>query len=434
MSSGFALHVGDPAKVRHSAPFEPLYWSKTDSTFISTSNGRFLGPSLGALGPVAPRNVDAVRIALAVTAADRSVPRARGGSNWNSRDFTVRVAVSETRAWNSVAKELGSLIGFLTGDRWTFLFNREASVLEEGALPTFDFKRVVLLSGGADSVIGALQTREELLDDEPYALVSHFSQGWMAPAQREIAESVRGLLRGPEQIQFQIHLNRRAQRRDGSTFRKEPSSRSRSFLFVTLGLALASVNEVPLWIPENGFASLNPPLGPDRLGSLSTKTTHPAFLSGLQTLLGRVGAHADLLNPFAELTKGEMFARLISLVGEKSASNLLSLTNSCAHTGHPGHRRAASVACGVCFGCVVRRAAFRAAGLEDKSEYADPAYSSGLANWLAAESIIPAVRAFTTRGVRTRDLLAMSLPDSVTLEAAADLCARGAAELKGYVG
>jgi hypothetical protein len=238
---------------------------------------------------------------------------------------------------------------------------------------------------------------------------------------------------GGQQQHFQIHLNRKGKRLDGSRYDREPSSRSRSILFIALGLAVASIDSVQLWIPENGFASLNPPLGYNRLGSLSTKTTHPAFLQGLQDVLARVGAHSDLHNPFTTKTKGEMFQLAIEAIGQQQASELFGLTNSCAHTGHPGHRPSAATPCGVCFGCVVRRAALKAANLPDLATYADPASSAKLKKWLEDETIVPAIRSFISRGVRTRDLLAMSLPTSYSLEDAANLCDRGVKELAGYV-
>lgn len=429
----FALHVAEPSTVSQTENAEHLYWrTDSDSTFVSTMNGANLGPTLGAFGPVNPFNVDAVRIAVATLAADRSIKRTGGGSNWNSRDFEVRVPVSDEAAWSAASSELGDLIGFLTGDRWTFEFVTEEYTPEPIAMATWQYDRVVLLSGGADSIIGGLLTRHELGVDSTCAFMSHFSSGWVAPEQRNLAHELQTLVPGPRQQHLQIHQNRRQQRFDGSTFRNEPSSRSRSFLFVTLGLAAASIDQVELWIPENGFASLNPPLGPDRLGSLSTKTTHPEFLGGLQKMLESVGAHADLKNPFANLTKGEMFGVAVDLVGKAKASTLLSATNSCAHTGHPGHRPSASTACGVCFGCIVRRAAFKAAGLRDRTDYADPAYSAPLADWLARESIVPVMRSFVVRGVRTKDLLAMSLPDSMSLEDAAHVCNRAIDELAGY--
>jgi len=432
--ANFALHVAMPADVEESSGTEHFYWAaESQGSFISKVGAVQLDPNLGALGPVAELNVDAVRLALAICAADRCVKRQFGGSNWNSRDFNVQVAVSSATQWAAVTPELEDLVGFLTGDRWSFSFVEEAVAPGSVAMHTSKFKRVVLLSGGADSVVGAMDTRTELAPSDPYALVSHFSQTSIAPGQKTLAETLERLIQGSLQEQFRIHLNRKSKRPDGTPYSNEPSSRSRSLLFLTLGLAVASVDGVPLWIPENGFASLNPPLGRDRLGSLSTRTTHPAFLGGLRDVLGAVGAHNELHNPFASLTKGQMFAHVRDSLGTAEASKLLSLTNSCAHTGHPGPRSSSSVACGVCFGCVMRRASFVAAGLDDQSTYADPAASAEMKAWIDNKSVLPSVRSFVARGVRTKDLLAMSLPESYSLDDAAELCARGVDELARYL-
>jgi hypothetical protein len=86
------------------------------------------------------------------------------------------------------------------------------------------------------------------------------------------------------QIHQQIHFSRHTTQFDGTVFRDETSTRTRSFLFLAFGLAIASIEGSSLWIPENGFASLNLPLTADQRGSLSTRTTHPLFLEQLVSL------------------------------------------------------------------------------------------------------------------------------------------------------
>ena len=191
---------------------------------------------------------------------------------------------------------------------------------------------------------------------------------------------------------------------------------------------------MPLWIPENGFASLNPPLDPNRRGSLSTRTTHPAFLQGLESALAAVGAHASIENPFTALTKGEMFRKAAELVGADKAAAFLSATHSCGQTGQRAFRLPVTRQCGVCFGCVVRRASFEAAGLKDETEYIATGISTSVDQWLARTSVERAMRGLVRRGVRSRDLLTMSLPASYSTEAAADLCRRACAELGSYLG
>ena len=159
-------------------------------------------------------------------------------------------------------------------------------------------------------------------------------------------------------------------------------------------------DDVPLWIPENGFASLNPPLGAERRGSLSTRTTHPAFLEGLSAILEEVDAQSTIVNPFAGQTKGELFAEIAEQFGQGEASRFLSLTHSCGLTGQRTFRVSVGTQCGVCFGCVVRKASFRASGIRDDSDYIVASTGTPLEAWLRRNSIESSIRAFLSRGIR----------------------------------
>lgn len=428
----FRLRLAAPAAVATDEAASSFYWMPgARATVIATlaPKSGHLGPNLGALGDVADRNIDLVRIAVAVYCADRSTPRSGGGSNWNRRQINLTVPVLDAALWQAAADEVKAVADLLTGDDWTFEFSTESTLAEDVVMPTSTPTRVVLLSGGADSAVGALVSRSQLASDAGHTLVSHFSSTLLPPLQRDIASRVATLIPGPSQEHVQVHLGRGSKRLDGKHYRDEPTSRSRSLLFLALGLAVASVHEVPLWIPENGFASLNPPLGPERLGSLSTRTTHPAFLTDLAALLTTVGAHNDIVNPFATFTKGEMFKQAADLVGADQAAQLLSATNSCAHTGQRSFKISTSTPCGVCFGCVVRRASFVASGLDDQTAYISADGNPKLQMWLDEKSIEQSVERFVRKGVRTRDLIAMTLPRHYNLDAALDLCQRGTAEL-----
>jgi 7-cyano-7-deazaguanine synthase in queuosine biosynthesis len=291
---------------------------------------------------------------------------------------------------------------------------------------------VVLVSGGADSAVGALVSRSQLGNDEGHLLLSHVGSKTLATFQDEVASTVERLLPGPSQEHLAIGLRRRAAQIDGTSFTSEASSRSRSLLFLSLGLAAESIHDVPLWIPENGFASLNPPLSPDRRGSLSTRTTHPRFLEDLSGILQRIGAQAEIHNPFADLTKGEMFITASELVGADEASAFLSATHSCAHSDQRFIGFGVDRQCGVCFGCIVRRASFKAAGLNDATKYVSGG-SARVDRWLAGKSVELAMRGFVQRGARGVDIAAMSLPASYSPKDALDLCQRGCAELEGYL-
>lgn len=423
----FGMRLSAPPKVTADEAAESFFWLTNEhSTFTGG-----LGPNAAALGSVRPLNVDFVRLAATAFAADRSVPRVGGGSNWNQRALEVEVPVSKPQAWRSIASDLAQVLGFLSGDAWTLSFVKDEPTNDAPQLPEGEEapSRVVLVSGGADSAIGALYSRSLLADDERHLLVSHFSHTILAPIQRHVAEEVERLLPGPGQEHVAVHLARRTKRADGSKWPTEPSSRSRSLLFLALGLAVASIHEVPLWIPENGFASINPPLGSERLGSLSTRTTHPTFLQGLSAALATVGAHGTIENPFAGSTKGEMFEVAAGLVGAGAASKFLSSTHSCGLTGQRAFGVSSDVPCGVCFGCVLRRASFRTSGLTDTTNYISPGSNPDLQRWLEENSVEQPVRNLLKRGLTARDLATLGLPAGHSIRDALDLCQRGLAEL-----
>jgi 7-cyano-7-deazaguanine synthase in queuosine biosynthesis len=415
----------------------PFLWDRTSASSFTTN----LGPNLAELGNVPAASADFVHVALAVWAADRSTSRTGGGSSWNRREIEVRIPVSVPDAWATVADELSTSVGFLTGDSWSFDFY-PALLLPEAApsdLSTTEFERIVLLSGGADSACGALTSRLQS-PDMRQLLLSHYSVGYLASVQKAVAEEIDKVVFAFAPSHVQVHLSRRATGPAETKYGTEPSSRSRSLLFLALGLAAGASHKAPLWMPENGFASLNPPLGPERRGSLSTRTTHPWFQWRLAAILSQVGAWNELANPYRRLTKGEVFAGLAQTVKETGAEEplavtqrYLALTNSCAHTDQRFIGYKNTVACGVCFGCTIRRAAFKAGGLEDLAPYVDPAASARAEAYVAGKTIIPAVEDFVARGISLPEIAMIPLPPDYPRSEAADLCRRGTEELRGYL-
>ncbi len=411
-----------------------FFWVRDSSrdSFVATLLPRreALGPRLGALGPVPAANVDLVRLAVIVYAADRSTLRKVGATNWSQRELRLEVPVSDPSRWEPLTPQLQAALGFLSGDAWTLRF-RAARLPKEGARDTrfAGAKRVVLLSGGADSAVGALLSRHDL-GEAQHVLVSHVGLTSLAPVQVDIARRIGDLLPGPPQFHQQIHFSRHTTQFDGTRFRDETSTRTRSFLFLAFGLAVASIDGLPLWIPENGFASLNPPLTADQRGSLSTRTTHPLFLEQLTALATAAGAHAVIENPLAGATKGEMFVRVGELVGVDAASDFLSATHSCGHTGHRSLKISPLQHCGVCYGCLLRRASFLAARVKDQTEYLAARTADRPDGYLRSKSVEPSLRAFLARGLRTTDLASLALPDTYSTAEARDICQRAIAELE----
>jgi hypothetical protein len=71
----------------------------------------------------------------------------------------------------------------------------------------------------------------------------------------------------------------------------EDTTRGRSFLFFSLGVAAGTAlgRDFVLKVPENGLIALNVPLDRLRLGALSTRTTHPFYMTRWNDLLQALG-------------------------------------------------------------------------------------------------------------------------------------------------
>src|SRR5690606_15445410 len=79
----------------------------------------------------------------------------------------------------------------------------------------------------------------------------------------------------------------------------EPSTRGRSILFFAYGVvAASSCGLTRVHVPENGLIAINAPLTRRRIGSLSTRTTHPHFMGELNAIFADCGLGVELHNMF----------------------------------------------------------------------------------------------------------------------------------------
>lgn len=388
-----------------------------------------LGPRLEQLGEVPALNRDLLHLASLVYLVDRTVPRSRYG--WE-RQLTLTVPASDPTRWAPVAEDLEDLLRFLSGDDWRLSFKSRRLPRAGECAEAPGEGPVVLFSGGADSLCGALVTADEL--GRPPVLLSHWDTTTTGGIQAALTDRLNDLWTA-DAPRIAARLGRRSQQvGSGLDFGKEPTSRTRSLLFIAFGLAVAAVCNTDLVMAENGWASMNVPLGGERRGALSTRTTHPVFLDNLMDVLRRVGITTSLNNPFDGATKGEMFARVKQIHGAKTASELLSMTHSCAKPGAQYQGFSPAAQCGVCFGCLVRRGAFIAAGLDDRTEYievelrGDPA---GRAAWLTPERLktYSALRYRVKRGIGPADIVTLGLPPRITRPGALRLARAGLAEV-----
>ncbi|MBM4295691.1 MAG: hypothetical protein FJ126_12425 [Deltaproteobacteria bacterium] len=336
-----------------------------------------------------------LRAALGVWAADKLQLRAAAPDAWTRR-YNLHLPV--TPAWESLAARLGDLCNFLTGDVWTFSFRPgPVDFPFRGSWPhTWTPRVAALFSGGLDSLAGAIDLLEA---GDRLLLVSHYDYGQLAAVQQNLAGELSRHY-GPDRVH---HLMVRVQLEG-----PELSLRSRSFLYLGLGLAATAAfgPDTRLIIPENGWISLNPPLTPNRLGTYSTRTTHPYFLQQLTRLWQAAGINHPLINPYQGFPKGEVLAscRNLSLL-----EKLYLLTTSCARPVASRWRGQGAGACGYCYPCLMRRTALHRLGWDRGEDY--------LLDVLAA----PETLRHRTRG---RDLRALLLARRTWEDAPREVAAR----------
>ena len=313
-----------------------------------------LDAETGAVGGTIPGIIEALKlqpsarawdflsISLAVIAADESCTRALSPDGW-TRQIDLSVAVIDPSFWSGVAEDLQRALSFVTGDIWRLDF------IEGGYLPkppkTAVMRKedvVCLLSGGMDSLIGAIDL---IAQGQKPLLVSQVAKGDKFDQQR-FAKVV-----APSCLHLQVNHNA------SPPCASERSQRGRSLVFFGIGVLAATCLEsysngtkVDLLVPENGFISLNVPLTPLRLGSLSTRTTHPYYLASLQSLFDKADLNIRIRNPYQFKTKGEMLAECKNQVLLKS---LIGSSTSCGRYARSGFKQ-----CGRCVPCLVRRSAF----------------------------------------------------------------------------
>jgi hypothetical protein len=372
---------------------------------------------------------DLLSIALAVTAADTFVSREEAPDRW-CRSMQLDVALFDPDPWRRVASKLERALNFLSGDIWTLSFS------EGGAPPPTPLTRrtvrtiklppstdcVSLFSGGMDSTIGLLDLRA---DGHHPLLVSH--------AYNRDGSLQHDILRRLSSAMPRLAVNLAP----GKLRRTAPeiTMRARSFNFLALAVVAATMvkqatrrTEIEIIIPENGFIALNAPLTPRRVGSLSTRTTHPYFLAIIQDILNEVGESVTLRNPYEYMTKGEM---LRDCRDQVALASVASETMSCSNW------KRKSMACGRCVPCLIRRASFPTAGIDDESKYKTPILS-----WSAESKKVDDLLAVTTAIHRSSNAPSRGLasksgplpPEAATRQRYDEVIKRGLRELANYLG
>jgi hypothetical protein len=364
------------------------------------------------------RTWDFVTFALAVTAADLAVTRSLSADGW-TRIIELKVALVEPDPFNQLVPSLQGMLRFLTGDFWRLSFvDGGASAPTPSKLKNFEADCVSLLSGGADSLVGAIDLTRQ---GKRPLFVSQMAKG-DSDTQLFYAKAV-----GAAGRHLQWNQNIRV------VHPTERSTRGRSIVFFAFAAIAAHAvsahgHPVSIFVPENGFISLNIPLNAGRTGSLSTKTTHPVFLDRLQQAWTALGLPFDLLRPYAFKTKGELMAECLD---KTMLAELVSRSTSCGRYLHYKYTH-----CGRCVPCLVRRSAFYRAGVIDKtakyhfSNLKKAGSESGANDIGAAAAAVLRYEQFGTRRLTSGQLAFASQQDRPKFEG---VVARGLTELGTFL-
>lgn len=300
---------------------------------------------------------DLLNFALGIYTIDQVVSRQTNGFQGWSRNFIVNFPVHDPQLWNNVKEDFEKYLSFLSGDKWEIAFrqNHETRQFELLEVKNPDnYSKVSLFSGGLDSFIGAIDLLSS--KDKPF-LVSHYKI-----SERKVQERlIDGLKEEFGEASFGSQKFWVQPNQKNQSSEKENSSRARSFLFITLGIAVANClgDDIQLILPENGLISLNIPLTMSRLSSHSTKTTHPYFVDGLNKTFERLGIRNRIENPYRFKTKGQM---ILECQDREFLNHQISETISCSHPENSrwvGNGRPLN--CGYCVPCIIRQSAENAA-------------------------------------------------------------------------
>ena len=314
---------------------------------------------------LSPRLIDFLEIASYVYSADCATPRGKTWTDDNStepwsRDFSFVIPVREPEFWAraEIQNLLERILNFLSDDKYSFNFvplrhdRSEQSYFDFGDLKDWPFHhpdRVIMFSGGLDSLAGAVETAA---CGGKVVLVSHRSVSTLDARQNELFKRLQQLYPG-QLVRVPVWVNK------AEKFGREPTQRTRSFLFSALGTLVAhSIQANGVRFYENGVVSLNFPIAQEVLRSRASRTTHPLalhLLSSLSTAMVETNFAVD--NHFLIKTKTEVVASLAT----HQAAQLIGATCSCSHSMFQTKTQRH---CGRCTQCIDRRFATLAAELQ----------------------------------------------------------------------
>jgi len=308
--------------------------------------------------PLSNESSDLAEVAAYVYQADKALRRGEG-NDW-TREVSMLIPVRDPQKWKRLSSSLSRMLFELTGDLFTFYFcaRQGRYIKSQGVNQQTDSDCVCLFSGGLDGFSGVTSLANQ---SRKPTLVSHYISN-LKPIQQHQVEAFNKTFKVElEHLQFRV-----APRNNSRTFRPfvttENTQRPRSFLYLSIAALVAFERGISeIFICENGVLAINLPMTAARLGSRSTRSTHPHFLQPFQDFIRELfDRPLTIRNPFSFKTKKEVVEVVKQLELKRELRNTISCWGFPRRTmGTPNTRH-----CGYCLPCIHRRISFVAAGYQ----------------------------------------------------------------------
>lgn len=314
------------------------------------------------------RFLDLLQVASMVFCADRMAKRSERDSVNNSgwaRSFTFHISVLDYTFWKDerIKSRLAEALEFMTGDRsYNFVFSKASQghfekkrfeqlsffAKESERISGVDTSKIMLFSGGLDSLAGLLGLLEE--SKNKVITVSHKSNNAVIHTQNKLIELLNSEYN--ERIVpygFSCHNKGKAS--------VEETQRTRMFLFSAIAFVLCRCfDKHEFYIFENGVTSLNYSVQTDVINARSSRTTHPKTIGLLKKFYRLFDNSFDIYTPYYNKTKED----IINLFKHYKHLGLISSSVSCSATRT---KQTMFPHCGRCSQCIDRRFAAFSAGL-----------------------------------------------------------------------
>ncbi|WP_412026652.1 hypothetical protein [Deinococcus yunweiensis] len=343
------------------------------------------------LNPIQRFHRDLLDLLRAVQIADRYTPRptVNGHRETSARIIEVILPVRDLARWTrpDVHASLVRALHFLTQDTWVLRFVPRTLLNEDTPMSRLDLGSVQgprsfgLFSGGLDSVAGTAL----LLHGQPtYTHVAVSATGsnltelhdtTVESIERDVKQSGPGRPYPLAGVRYHtpVMSNLIMQHFGDQRPREEYTQRSRGFVFLGLGAAIAHQDgQSSLYVFEHGVGAINLGYNAAVLGVDMTRAMHPYAVALMAQFLSLFfDSPFNIQNPHWFQSKGQVLNDLKRL----GSADLVVKSRSC--DAHRNRNQPPEVSpevphCGSCSSCILRRLATSYAGVPDTRYGTDP--------------------------------------------------------------